>query len=153
MFNVAKDNALYSMCQEFGRSKSILPIMVSTSSSDLRGNGVLYRYLSYARLYPGQPPTDLDGRGRRRERSRRRSDGRHRDNGSVDAPDRRSRSPRERRDSDSDSDSSDSDRSLCSTDGCGYVRDHLGYCSEGQSSDSESGSSDSGIESNNDDSI
>ena len=153
MFNVAKDNALYSVCKVSGRSKSILPILVSTSSFDLRGNGVLYRYLSYARLYPGQPPTDLDGRGRRRERSRRRSDDHRRGNGSADIPDRRSRSPRERRDSDSDSDSSDSDRSLCSTDGCGYVRDHLGYCSEGRSSDSESGSSDSGIESNNDDSI
>ena len=150
MFNVAKDNALYSVCEVSGRSKSILPILVSTSSFDLRGNSVLYRYLSYARL---QPPTDLDGRGRRRERSRRRSDDHHRGNGSADIPDRRSRSPRERRDSDSDSDSSDSDRSLCSTDGCGYVRDHLGYCSEGRSSDSESGSSDSGIESNNDDSI
>ena len=151
MFNVAKDNAMYSMCQEYGRPKSILPIMVSTSSYDLRGNGVLYRYLSFARLYPGQPPTDSDGRGRGRERSRRGSNDHHRDNGSADIPDRRSRSPRERHDSDSDSDSSEC--SLCSTDGCGYVRGHLGYCSEGRSSDSESGSSDSGIESNNDDSI
>ena len=85
MFNVAKDNAMYSMCQEYGRPKSILPIMVSTSSYDLRGNGVLYRYLSYARLDPEQPPTDVDGSGRGRERARRGSDDHHRDNRIADS--------------------------------------------------------------------